>query len=233
MQSHLVTRILTHDYLLLVPAVAVGFNLLLVQQRRWRELAIFNLGGGLNVAVEIALFATGTRVFDTSEPALLVASTLSLGWVTNGFLFCLAYINVRHWMKRSYPPWFVLTANAFLLVGVTLAMVPWGILEGRVTTWRKMSDVVKYVEPAAFAIFAATIWMLRYRRLLWRLVVVGCLIDLHFEGTLLLFGVRPMGQFDPLTVGLRVLFEMNTFLCLGFLVLKGIYRLPSYRDPPR
>ncbi len=230
MHTHEIGRILTYDYLLLVPLVAVIFNIFLIANKKWTELLIFNLAGVLNLAAEGMMILNGTRNFDTGNPLLIAAASACLAWVTNGFVFTVAYIDVKQWLKKAYPARFVIAANIILFAGLPLGMFHWGILDGAVFTWRVMGDTVKYVEPIAFVILAAVIFFTGYKNLLWRLLLIGFLLDLHFEAGLFIFGVRPPGQFDLITVGSRVLFEMNCFFMLFFLIVKAIFKLDGYRD---
>lgn len=229
-EMHVVTRQLSFEYLYLVPAVAVLFNIYLAVRGKWTELAVFNIGGLANLAIEVVMERTGTRHFSTDSGQYRFLAAICLAWVTNGFVFSLAYINVKQWMKKVYPAELVVTANIAYFILLPLAMVDWGFIEGGIETWREMGNMVTYIEPVALVVLASAIWFLGYRSLLLKLLFVGFCIDLGFEGSLFLTGVRPLEQFDLLKVGGRVLFEMNTFLCLSFLVLKGIYGLEEYRD---
>lgn len=230
METFEVSRHISYDYMLLVPALAAIFNLYLIQQKKWKELLVFNIAGLVNVTAEIYLVSSGIRKFDTGSDFQKVVIILCLGWVTNGFLFAIAYIDVRQWLKKLYPRNFVITANLIFFAGLPLANINYGMLDGAVRTWRVMGHSSSHMEPVALAILAAAIFLLGYRGLLWRLLLIGFLIDLHFEGRLFLFGIRPMSQFDFLRVAGRVLFEMNIALCLGFLILKGIFKLEDYKD---
>lgn len=225
-----VTRRMTYDYLVFVPALAAIFNLYLIAGKKWKELAVFNVGGLINIVMEIALIRAGHRHFDTDSPALMTAAVLCLGWVTNGFLCSVAYIDVKHWLKRTYSTGFIVAVNLFLFAGLPLAMIRYGAFDGGISVWRDVPTGAALVEPVIFAVLAAVIWFSGYRKLLVRMFLIGFLIDLHFEGSLLLFGVRAMEQFNLIHFITRVLFEMNVFLCLGFLLLKLVFKLNDYKD---
>ena len=230
MEGHLVGREFSYDYLVLVPLVAVLFNLFLASTKKWKELALFNIAGGINLAMEFALISSGKRTFSHDGGLVWVSMLLSLGWVTNGFVCSLMYINLRQWLKGLYPVWFVAVANVVYFAALPLAMMDWGLFEGAASTAREMNEAIVYIEPAAVAVLSAVIYFIGYRGLLWRMLLIGALLDLGFEGSLFISGVRPAGSFDLVHVGGRVLFEMNTMFCLGFLVFKGLFGLRDYRD---
>ena len=230
MDAHSVGRIMSMDYLVFVPAVAVAFNVYLAATRKWKELAIFNIAGILNLTIEVLMVRGGTRQFNTDVQSLKLLTMICLGWVTNGFVFTLAYVNVRQWLKKVYSAPFVIAGNVIYFVVLPLAMFNWGIFEGGAQTTRDMQDMVTYIEPAVYIVFAAIIWALGYKQVLWRLFLVGFLLDLGFEGSLFISGVRPIENLDIIKVGGRVLFEMNLFFCIGFLALKGIFKLNDYKD---
>jgi len=230
MEAHLIGRNFSCDYLFFAPLLAVLFNLFLASQKKWKELLIFNIAGGLNMFAELNMIKTGMRTFNSADPMLRLGMILCLGWITNGFVCSLMYVNLRQWLKKLYPVWFVIAANAVYFILLPLAINDWGVFGCAASTARKMNDAITYIEPVAVLVLGAVIYALGYRRLLWRLLLVGFLLDLGFEGSLFLAGVRPVEQLDIIKVGGRVLFEMNTMFCAGFLVFKMIFKLPGYRD---
>ncbi|MFC1706583.1 hypothetical protein ACFL59_07135 [Planctomycetota bacterium] len=225
-----ISRVLSYDYLVLVPAVAVLCNLAFVAFRRWRELLVFQVAGLVNLAAEVAMVGGGVRHLDTEDPLLRAMTLICLGWVTNGFLFALAFANVSQWLRRKGPLHYLVAVNAIFLIGLPLASVDYGLLDGSVRTWRAMSQGLLRLEPVAVFVLAAVVFWLGYRRLLWRLLLIGMLIDICFEARLFALGIRPVEQLDLLQAGTRVVFEMNLALLAGFLVLKGIFGLKDYRD---
>ncbi|GEM_PF-5533032 len=215
-----VARRMSFDYLTLALALAAAFNLFLAAARQWKPLLLFNLGGLINILLEVLLVVLGSRHFSTEQPWLRAAAILVLAWVTNGFLCAVVFIDVTHWLKGVYSRRFVVAANVFLFVGLPLTMLPYGLIPGGLTVWRNVPLSTAYVEPVLLVILAAIIWRLGYRKLLWRLALIGMLIDLHFESSLLLLGIRDAAHFDLLHFVTRVCCEMNIFCCLGFLVLR-------------
>lgn len=230
METVEVARRMSFDYLTLLITLAVLFNLYLAATRHWKPLLIFNVGGLVNIVLEIIIVVSGTRHFSSDLLLHRVAAILALAWVTNGFLCAIVYIDTVHWLKGVYTRRFVIAANAFLFVGLPLAMIHYGLFDGGMTVWRDAPTATAYVEPVLFVALAAVIWLIGYKKLLLRMVLIGFLIDLHFEGSLLLFGIRDVAQFDLLHFITRVCFEMNIFCCIGFLALKAIFKLDEYKD---
>jgi hypothetical protein len=225
-----IARALSFDAMALTITLAVAFNLGLLLTGKYREFLVFNIGGAINIALELGMIASGSRHFDTNDFLLQTAAILCLAWVTNGFLCTVAYINVKHWMKRAYTTRFVVAANGAFFLGLPLALFPFEFFQGAVTVWRDAPAVTAFVEPLLFAGLATAIFLLGYRKLLWRMALIGFAIDLHFETTLLLFGIRDAQAFEWLPFLSRVFFEMNIFLCIGFLILKAIYGLNDYKE---
>lgn len=225
-----VTRVLPRDYLIWVPLLALAFNVALAWQRRWRELWIFQVAGLVNVAVEVAMVLGGVRRFEAAALWERALAVCCLGWVTNGFLFSLAYADVRAWLSgigRGPGLWLL---NGLFVVGLPLASAPWGLFPGEVRTWRLMGETVPALAPLLAAALALALWGLGYRRLLLRLLVVGTLIDVLFEVRLFLLGIRPAAELDVAHVARRALCEMNIALMVGVLLLMALFDLAAYRD---
>ena len=225
-----VARQMSFDYLTLVIALAAAFNFYLAYTRNWKPLLLFNVGGLVNIVLEIIIIFNGVRHFSSDALGHKIAAILALAWVTNGFLCSVVYIDTVQWLKRAYSRRFVIVVNLFLFAGLPLTMIPYGLFDGGVTVWRDAPVATAYVEPVLYIALAVTIWLIGYRKLLVRMSLIGFLIDLHFEGSLLLFGIRDASQFDLLHFVTRVCFEMNIFCCVGFLILKAIYKLEDYKD---
>ncbi len=238
MKDFLVARHLTTDYMVFVPALAVAFNLILIYRKKWTAFALFNIAGLANVAVELFFVKTGVRVIESNDPFTRAMVLICLGWVTNGFVFSIAYLNVVQLLKRNYPRKFMWPVDIMYFLGLPLAAFPWGIFPGDVLTYRVMGTRLAIAEPIILFILCAIIWMMGFRRMLIYLLLIGFLTDLHFELHLYLLGIRPFENLHILPMLGRAFFEMNIFLCFGFIILKLLFklRLAEYQDdalPPR
>lgn len=232
MKDFLVARHLTTDYMVFVPILAVAFNLILIYRKKWTAFALFNIAGISNVAIELVFVHTGVRVIESDNPFTRAMVLICLGWVTNGFVFSIAFLNVLQLLKRNFASKFMWPVDIMYFLGLPLAAFPWGIFPGGVLTWRIMNTRLAIAEPVILVVLSAIIWLMGYRRMLIYLLVIGFLTDLHFELHLYLLGIRPFEHLHILPMLGRAFFEMNIFLCFGFIVLKLLFRLKlaEYQD---
>ena len=232
-----VGRLLSADYIILVNGAALAFNVYLIWTRRWAELALFNVAALVNVSIEIAMSLTGIRHFQPDTIGGRIGSVLCLGWSDNGLFACIAYMNVRWFLKRDYKKSLMVAVNLLYFVGLPLLSIDYGLFPwAPVLTWRAMPGNARLVSLVILVVLMVTIYGLGYGRVLAWILLVGVIMELGFETRLFLVGVRPLTQGSHTLAAIvhnTSEFKFPMAMGIGFIVIKAIYKLPDLKDSAR
>jgi hypothetical protein len=229
-----VSRMLSADYIVLVNAAALLFNIYLIVNKRWNELAIFYAAVAGNVLVEIGLMVSGARGFMPDTAFARYGALACLTWSDNGLFATIAYMNVRYWLKKDYPVNLIFAVNMLFFIGLPLLSLDYNLAPlADVKTWRMVQAGQSFGTGIALLVFLAVIMGMGYSRVLARIMIVGVAMEAAFEARLFLVGVRPLaeGQSMPLAIFRNTTeFKFPLAMCLAFIIIKLIWKLPELKD---
>ncbi len=237
--AHEVARILSYDFFLFQMIVGVVYNLCIVFFPRLSKrdkimlLIIFHTGGFLNWFGEFLAinfwdarhFALVTssgigQYFATNDPFGLFI-VFNIGWLDHGLLFTTAYILIKYWVRPGrLPKKFVVIMTLIYGIGITVTSFDFGIFGQKVWMARMMQDFIDIMLIVAFFALIAFFIAIRYRKLVWRIVIVGFIMSASFELRMVAAGIRGYhgaSTFVGALIGTS--FEMNSGLLFSFFLI--------------
>ncbi len=232
-----VNRLFSLDAFIFIPLVVIFFHLILIKEKEWKAMIVFQIAGVLNFLIEIGMLMNGTRFVETNDVFLILLTLFTLSWIDIGFFTAIAYININYMFKNSdMDRLSLILANLLFFVGMPIASINWGIYDFTLLTGRIVASPIVQLSLQVSAIVLVSVILLLtgYRRLLSRALLNGVVLGISFQTRLYLAGIRQASNMsvETLIIDSLTLATMPIAAGLLFCILFRQVKFTTFGDAP-